>query len=34
MLEEKISDEMLDELYEVLVAVDNKDDCRDLLADL
>ena len=34
MLEEKISDEMRDELYEVLVAVDNKDDCRDLLADL
>lgn len=34
MLEEKISEEMLDELYEVLAAVDNKEDCRELLEDL
>ncbi len=34
MLEEKISDEMLDELYEVLISVQTREDCRDLLADL
>lgn len=34
MLEDKISDEMLDELYDVLVSVKTKTECRDLLADL
>lgn len=34
MLEDKISDEMLDELYEAFVSLENKEDCRDLLEDL
>lgn len=34
MIEEKITDEMLDELYEVLTSLETKEDCKNLIADL